>query len=91
MRRLVFTRQAAKSLRKLAGSHPEAARTIARRIERLRRDPMPRNSTRVVGYPCHRLRVGDYRIIYEFDNERLSVTLVEKREAIYRRLRRLYS
>ncbi len=91
MRKVQFTRRSEKSLDKLIKRAPEIARVLAAQIEKLRIDPVPRNSTRIVGYSCYRARVGSYRIIYEFDDDTLLVTIVEKREKVYQKLRRHYS
>ena len=91
MRKLQFTIQSGKSLDQLIKRTPEIARVIAAQIEKLRKDATPRNSTKIVGYPCHRARVGSYRIIYEFDDDTLLVTIVEKRDKVYQKLRQHYS
>ena len=91
MRKLKLTRQSGESLDKLIKRAPEIAKMLAAQIEELREDPMPRNSTRIVGYPCYRARVGSYRIIYEFDDDTLLVTIVEKRDKVYQKLRKHYS
>ena len=87
MRKVQFTSQSGKSLDKLIKRAPEIARILTSQIEKLRKDPTPRNSTKIVGYPCYRARVGSYRIIYEFDDESLLVTIVEKRDKVYQKLR----
>ena len=91
MRELRFTNQSGKFLDKLIKHAPEAAHMLAAQIEKLREDPTLPNSTRIVGYPCYRARVGRYRIVYEFDDETLFVTIVEKRDKIYQKLRKHYS
>ena len=90
MRKLQFTGQAEKSINKLIKRAPEIARIIAAQIEKLREEPMPRNATKIVGYTCYRARVGSYRIIYEFDNDNLLVTIVEKRDKVYQKLKKHY-
>jgi mRNA-degrading endonuclease RelE of RelBE toxin-antitoxin system len=36
-------------------------------------------------------RVSNYRIIYEFDHELLYITVIAKRDQVYREVRRFYS
>ena len=91
MRKLQFTNQSEKSLDKLIKRAPKIAKMLAAQIEKLREYPTPRNSTGIVGYPCYRARVGSYRIIYEFDDDMLLVTIVEKRDKVYQKLRKQYS
>lgn len=57
----------------------------------MREFPTPGTSTKLVGYPYYLARVGSYRILYEFDDELLAVIIVEKRDKVYQRLRKLYS
>ena len=78
MRKVDFTRQAAKYLEKLIKRSPEIARLIAAQIEVLRQNPTPVNSRKIVGHACYRARVGSFRVIYEFDSKTLFVTIVEK-------------
>ena len=89
MRKLRFTRQSVKSLDKHIKSAPEIAKLLAAQIEKLRDDPTPRNSAKIIGYPC--ARVGSYPIIYEFDDDTLFVTIVEKRDKVYQKLKQHYS
>lgn len=60
------------------------------RIDALAVDPRPPQSTRLVGPNprAYRLRQGDYRIVYEVDDEALEVTVtgVAHRRDVYRRL-----
>ncbi|MFV0253724.1 MAG: type II toxin-antitoxin system RelE family toxin [Beutenbergiaceae bacterium] len=39
-------------------------------------DPRPRAGRKLVGEDAWRIRVGDYRVIYEISNDRLLVTVV---------------
>ena len=65
------------------------ARIIAR-IERLPSDPFPPQSAKLQGAErLYRLRVGDYRIVYEvdLDTRHILVQYVRNRRDVYRRLR----
>ena len=68
--------------------HSFVARIIAR-IERLPSDPFPTQSAKLQGAErLYRLRVGDYRIVYEVDSDALHIIVqyVRHRRDVYRRL-----
>jgi mRNA interferase RelE/StbE len=81
---LVYKESVAKDLRRL----PDAQRDrVLERIEALAKEPFPRQSLKLTGAErLHRLRVGDYRVIYEVDAEaqRITVHLVRHRRDVYR-------
>lgn len=60
------------------------------RIDRLPDNPTPPQSTKLQGAErLYRLRVGDYRIVYEVDREAEQITVhyVRHRRDVYRTLR----
>ena len=63
---------------------------VERRIDALADDPRPPQSTRLVGTNprAYRLRQGDYRVVYEVNDDALEVTVtkVAHRRDVYRRL-----
>ena len=62
---------------------------IIARIERLLSDPFPSQSAKLQGAErLYRLRVGDYRIVYEVDSDALHIIVqyVRHRRDVYRRL-----
>ena len=62
---------------------------VMRRLESLRAEPLPPQAAKIVGSEqLYRLRVGDYRVIYEFDRleRRVVVHYVRHRRAAYREL-----
>ena len=62
---------------------------ITARIERLPSDPFPPQSAKLQGAErLYRLRVGDYRIVYEVDSDALHIIVqyVRHRRDVYRRL-----
>ena len=84
--RIEFKRSAAKALKKIPRSD---RRKIRDRIDSLAEDLPDPVTTKMKGdNPFHKVRVGDYRIVYEIQ-EGLLVILVLKighRKDVYRRL-----
>jgi mRNA interferase RelE/StbE len=63
------------------------ARRVIQNIERLHENPKPRQSIKLAGAEhLYRIRVGDYRIIYEIDQEigGITVIYVRHRQDVYR-------
>lgn len=58
---------------------------ILRRMESLRDDPRPPGCIKLSGSDYYRVRQGDYRIIYEIEDQRLIVIVVKvgHRRGIY--------
>ncbi|MEW5959556.1 MAG: type II toxin-antitoxin system RelE/ParE family toxin [Chloroflexota bacterium] len=85
MYRIVFTRQADRSLRKMSRN---TARLIRDKLDQLAQDPYARNPnlTRLQGRPGYRLRVGDWRVIYELEEDRLVILVLKiaPRGEVYR-------
>ena len=64
----------------------EVARRVLDAADRLLVDPVPHDAKRVQGARrAFRIRVGDYRIIYELNPERKEVLIldVDKRSRVY--------
>ena len=81
--RLLILRRAQKELAELPAFSFEKAKTV---IYRLAEDPRPRGSRKLTGRDGWRVRVGDYRIIYEVDNVSNSITIlhVGHRKDVYK-------
>ena len=79
-----FTAAAARQVRKL----PRPARDrVLDAIEDLADDPHPFGSRKLVdGQSAWRIRIGDYRVIYEIDDGELLVTVIRAahRREVYR-------
>jgi len=61
-------------------------------IIRLTKEPYPHDSQKLAGYPYHRIDIGEFRIIYDMENEdTVRVILVGKRndDEVYKRLRNM--
>ena len=73
-----FTRNAVKDLKKLAKS---VLRRVDTKIASLADNPRPSGIRKLENEDdLYRVRVGDYRIIYEIDNEKRIVTIARVRE-----------
>ncbi|MBN1556207.1 MAG: type II toxin-antitoxin system RelE/ParE family toxin [Phycisphaerae bacterium] len=78
--------QAEKALGKIPNPH---RRRIAKAIDSLARTPRPSGCTKIVGAEnAYRIRVGDYRIVYEIEDNVLIVYVIRiaHRRDIYRNL-----
>ncbi len=69
MCRIVFTKRADRILRKMSRNR---ARLIREELDQPAQDPYARNSnvTKLEGRPGYRLRVGDWRVLYEPEDDR---------------------
>jgi mRNA interferase RelE/StbE len=75
-----------KDFRKLS---PDNASRILPRIEELAKDPFPSQSIKLKGSDrLYRVRVGDYRVVYEVDVDtcRILIYHVRHRHEVYRDL-----
>jgi mRNA interferase RelE/StbE len=82
---IAFTRQAAKALQKVPRN---TAILIREKLEQIANEPFAPhpNVTRLQGRPGNRLRVGDWRVIYEIQKaeEVIAVLKVAPRGEVYR-------
>ena len=85
MYHILFAKQADKALRKMPRN---TAQLIRQKLEQLAEDPFVRNPnvTRLQGRPGYRLRVGDWRVIYEVEDDRLIIIVlrIAPRGGVYR-------
>jgi mRNA interferase RelE/StbE len=71
---LIFKPRARRDLEKLRG---ELAERIARAVDRLAMQPRPAGCKKLVGGEnLWRIRVGDYRVVYEIKDDMLIVLVV---------------
>jgi mRNA interferase RelE/StbE len=82
---LVWKKSAEKDLKKIDSQYiPQ----IIRKAENLSSDPFPENSRKIQGAETsYRIRIGDYRIIYQVDSGRRIVIIfhVRHRKDAYRK------
>ena len=89
MLRVNLSRQAAKLLKKLSLKH---ARQVATKITELRSNPYPHDSLKLKGYAYHRTDIGEYRIVYQVEEETLEILIIGKRndDEVYKQLKRKF-
>ena len=85
MYKIVFTKRADKALRKMPRN---ISKLIRNKLDRIAAAPYARhnNVTRLQNRPGYRLRVGDWRVLYEIQDDRLVILVlrVGSRGDIYR-------
>ncbi|MCP4136452.1 MAG: type II toxin-antitoxin system RelE/ParE family toxin [bacterium] len=77
-------KQVEKDLKKIDRQH---INTILEKIESLQENPFPQSSTKLVNTETtYRLRVGDYRVIYQVDekNEEITIFYIRHRKEAYK-------
>ena len=82
--RVVLSNRSEKFLK--AASKPLYERVV-KALESLSEDPLPRDTKRIIGrIGVFRIRVGDYRVLYEiyFDKKVVFIVNIDKRARAYR-------
>lgn len=90
MRKLDISRETLKFFKKLPDKHKKQ---IQEKIRELVINPTPSDSIALSGYkPYLRCDVGEYRIIYEYNDESLHIVLSGKRndDEVYNKFKRRY-
>lgn len=85
---LIYYRKAEKEL---AGINKNEARVIFGKISQLKHDPHPQASVKLKGYDYYRLRIGNYRVIYQIDeqNHKIIIVAIKHRSEAYLNLSNL--
>lgn len=85
MYRILFTKQSQRALLKLPKDKSAA---VIQGLEKIAKDPYARNNnvTKLQNRPGFRLRVGNWRVIYEMQNEELVILVLKiaPRGEVYR-------
>ena len=78
--RILYTRAALKQLERL---FPEIARRVVSKVQRLEQD-LAGDVKRLTNYtPEYRLRVGDWRILFDVDGDSVTIQHVSHRSQAY--------
>ena len=87
---MAYTIEVAPTAERQIKALPKSIRTqIGRRIDKLAADPRPYGVEKIAGEDnLYRVRSGDYRILYEINDQELLVLVVKigDRKEVYRRL-----
>jgi len=83
MLQIEFSAYSKKFIKKNQGSNPDLIKRLGLAIKALTNNPVPSGCKKLVGYPFYRIRIGNYRIVYRYDDKTLYIALVEKRDKIY--------
>ena len=85
MSKIIFTRQASRALRRMP---KDVVRLIREKLDQVAADPYAKhtNVTRLQNRPGYRLRVGDWRVIYNVEQDRLVILVLKigPRGEVYR-------
>ena len=85
--KIALARSAIKELESLPSKTHDR---IIKHLKRLEENPRLSGSEKLTGMKAYKLRVGNYRIIYEIDDtsKEIKVFMIEDRKQVYKRLRR---
>lgn len=88
MLKINFSKSAQKVLRSLPPKH---AQQCALKIQALRGNPLPHDMKILKGTSFLRCDIGEYRIIYQHNEDVLEIILIDKRndDRIYKKMKRL--
>ena len=72
--------------REMASLNARDRERVKEGILQLREDPRPANCKKLTGREGWRIRIGDYRVVYEVDDSSRSVTILDigHRREVYR-------
>ena len=82
MYKLDWKEHALENLDKLENS---IAKRIIKKVEEFSRDPFSHDIKKLKGDLGYRLRVGDYRVIFDMDKDTITILKVGHRKNIYNR------
>ena len=81
---IAYSRDAARQIVRLRKRDKRTVRRITSAIEAMATDPFAGDVKRMKGMPCYRRRVGDWRIIFDLDDDRIVIEIIRiahRREA----------
>lgn len=84
MYKIVWSKKAYKQLKKIPHL---ISKRIYEKVSKIVTNPQELDVKRLTGIPCYKLRVGDYRVIFEIKKEELKVLIVKvgHRKEVYKK------
>jgi len=81
---IIWSESASKAFRKLDRT---VAKRIFKKVSQLGENPYHFDVTKIVGEPYFRLRVGDYRVVFDIQNDTLRILILKvgHRKNIYKK------
>jgi mRNA-degrading endonuclease RelE of RelBE toxin-antitoxin system len=86
MRVVNLSRDAEKVLRRVPEEHRGQ---LASKLLALSENPRPNDAKKLVDSSYLRVTVGEYRVVYSITADAIEVVLLEKRDSVHKKLRRL--
>ncbi len=79
---IVLSNQATKFIKK---ADKALVKRIIEKLESLKIEPISHDSKKIIGRDLFRIRVGDYRILYDvrFSSKKILVDRIDKRSRVY--------
>lgn len=73
----------------IASLPPKQFKQVVSKVLELGKNPRPNDSEKLKGFDFYRVDIGEYRIIYSFDDKSVIIREINKRndDAIYKKLR----
>lgn len=65
------------SIKCLNSLEPFIAKRIGKKIEELSLNPFDKNIKKLVGMPYYRLRIGDYRVIFDVQKNQMIILIIK--------------
>jgi mRNA interferase RelE/StbE len=73
---VVWLSEAMSAFRRLRAADPDGAKQVAAAVAALSSDPHPSRSTALGGSGFHRLRLANYRVLYEVDADTNTIYVI---------------
>lgn len=86
MRIVDYSKQAIRTLTELRKSGGKTSEQMRKELLKLEKNPMPSDVKKLKGHELFRVRVGDFRIIYHFNDTTIFVTIIDRRDVVYKNL-----